>query len=349
MIQQAESTETTLKQRLALLEAKLATYQQVEKKASHHLTFPEQNPNLVIETNLTGQITYLNPIAKQRFPDLWELGQHHPILHGLAPIIDTLQQSQQEYTAREIDIGQAVFEQKICYSAGHEFIRIYAHDITARKRAEEASQKLARRLVIAQEEERQRVSRELHDEAGQALTALKISLELLQADLPSEALSLYANFTEAIGLIDITREHIRLLAHGLRPPALDTLGLNLALENYCHTFARRTQQMIQYTGVTLPPLSDAISISLYRFLQEALTNAAKHAEATVITVQLSWDKQEVLLSVRDDGQGFDSNELSPAGIGLVGMHERLDLLGGGLHIHSQIGQGTHLVAYLPLG
>src|SRR4029077_14291083 len=101
-------------------------------------------------------------------------------------------------------------------------------------------------LVHAHEEERQRVSRELHDEAGQALTALKLSLELIQREVPAEIKAVRSNLTEAIHLTESTKEQIRMLAHGLRPPALDTLGLNLTLESFCRDFSKRTQLPIAY-------------------------------------------------------------------------------------------------------
>jgi signal transduction histidine kinase len=118
----------------------------------------------------------------------------------------------------------------------------------AAKRAEEGIQQLAKQVVFAQEEERHRVSRELHDEAGQALTALKLGLTLIQNELPAEAEALRRKLTEAVALADVTTDRIRLLAHGLRPPALDTVGLNLTLEAFCRDFAKRTQMRIQYEG-----------------------------------------------------------------------------------------------------
>ena len=142
--------------------------------------------------------------------------------------------------------------------------------------ARERLRLLVRRVVSAQEDERQRVSRELHDEAGQALTALKISLELIQADLPAELLPFRQRMGEATVLVDRTLEQIHLLVQNLRPPILDAIGLNAAMESYCNDFARRTRLPVAYGGtdVTLP---GAVSISFYRLLQEALTNVAKHA------------------------------------------------------------------------
>lgn len=219
---------------------------------------------------------------------------------------------------------------------------------------QERLRQLTKQVVSAQEEERQRVSRELHDEAGQALTALKISLDLTRSSLPPELEVTRSNIGEAMALTDETMDRIRLLAQNLRPPALDTLGLSVTLEGLCHDFAQRTKLSISYRGSELPPLPDAVNISLYRFVQEALTNVAKHARADRVSVVLAQEKGQVSVTVSDNGQGFQVEEqatetLHTSGIGLVGMRERFELLGGRLEIESRPGEGTRLVACAPVG
>ena len=344
-----------LRQQVAQLEALATELRMAEDKLARLATFPEQNPNPVIETDVTSQVNYLNPVAQAQFPELWTEGSSHPILKDLKSLIAAFENGDQSYVAREIDSGDAVYEQKICYTKQNDIVRIrvYVHDITRRKRAEEAIQKLAKRVVFAQEEERQRVSRELHDEAGQALTALKISLELIRAELPIEAEALRQHLAEAINLTDATKERIRLLARDLRPPALDTVGLNLTLQAFCRDFSKRTQLSIRYEGTEVPGLSDAMNICLYRVLQEALTNVAKHSHASRVEVELVVDADAVRLMVADNGRGVDraarrSLLKQPAGIGLLGMQERLELFGGRLDVESEPGQGVRLVAHLPL-
>jgi signal transduction histidine kinase len=217
---------------------------------------------------------------------------------------------------------------------------------------QEQLRRLTRQVVTAQEEDRRRVSRELHDEAGQALTALKINLKLLQADLPPEATALRESLSEAIALTDATMDEMRRLAHALRPPALDAVGLNPTLEDLCREFSRRTHLSVEYVGTELPALPDAVTICFYRVLQESLTNAARHAQADQVRVALRHDSDGVSLWVEDNGRGFDperviSSSNQDGGIGLLGMRERIELLGGRLEINSRPGRGTRLVACIP--
>ena len=346
----------SLRQRVLQLEALAAEHAATEARLARLATFPEQNPNAVIETDDAGLVTYLNPVAQAQFPEMWTQGFSHPLLRGVAAIVAGFEAGGRPYVEREIDVGVAAYEQKICYAreGSTVSVRVYAHDITRRKRAEEAIQALAKRVVFAQEQERQRVSRELHDEAGQALTALKLSLELLMAELPAGTEALRQNLAEAVALADSARERIRSLARGLRPPALDTVGLNLTLEAFCRDFSKRTQLAVRYEGTEVGGLSDAMTICLYRVLQEALTNVAKHAQATEVEVRLQRDDGEVRLLVSDNGRGFDppsgrSLSQERIGIGLLGMVERLELFGGRLQVASQPGRGVRLAAHLPLG
>ena len=351
----------TSRRRLVELESRVDRHQETMKRLSMLATFPEQNPNMVIEINQNGTVTYLNPVAQHRFPELWVRGFQHPLLTSVPSIITTLKQDGQDYIGREVDLGDAVYEQKICYLREEGLIRIFSHDITALRRAEEAVQQmaeqlrgLARRVVMAQEEERQRVSRELHDEAGQALTALKISLELILESLPPDAAEPSQNLAEAIALTHTTRQRIRLLAQGLHPPVLTTLGINLALEDLCRDFSKRTQIMIDYQGLEIPPQTDAIHLCLYRFLQEALTNVAEHAGAAQVWVNLDVREAHASLSVQDNGRGIDGGNAmflakNSGGIGLLGMRERLQLLDGRLEINSKKGIGTRVTAHLPMG
>ncbi len=331
--------------------ASFAHYADTTLGLAHLATFPEQNPNAVVETDMAGSVTYLNPEAKERFPDLGTRGIDHPLLAGILDTVAGFRRQGLEFVQRQVEVEGAVFEQKVCYSAapGAELIRVYSHDVTAHLEAEMALADMARRVVTAQEEERKRVSRELHDEAGQALAALKISLQLLGNDADADSETLRRNLREAVDLVDTTREQIRLLAHDLRPPALDALGLNDTLEDFCQEFGSRTRLAINYVGTDVQALDDAEEICVYRLLQEALANVAMHAQAQQVSVTLRQDADCVSLHVADDGRGMDLQileESERAGLGIVGMRERVEMLGGQLVITS-CSEGTELSATLP--
>lgn len=209
---------------------------------------------------------------------------------------------------------------------------------------------LTQQVVTTQEQERYRISRELHDEAGQALIMLKLALRTLQNQLPDESAALQHQVDESIVLVDETTERIRNLAYTLRPPALDTMTLSEVLRTHCEDFSARTSLGIIYESQPINPISDDIKITLYRFLQEALTNVARHADAHNIEVQLSLNDDVITLVVQDDGEGFDIVEveaIEPRGLGLLGIRERLAAVHGQLEIFSKIGDGVRLVAHVP--
>ncbi len=209
---------------------------------------------------------------------------------------------------------------------------------------------LADRILTTQEEERLRISRELHDEAGQSLTSLKISLDLIRSGLPQGLDALNERLADLANLTGTTMENLRTLAHDLRPPGLDTFGLNVALEGLCRDFAARTELSVHYSGSEVPGLSTTTALSIYRFAQEALTNIAKHAEPRQVNVNLSKADKVMKLVIVDDGKGFVVNPDLPTGngIGLVSMQERIDLIGGSLEIITAPNEGVCLTAIVPI-
>jgi signal transduction histidine kinase len=207
---------------------------------------------------------------------------------------------------------------------------------------------LTQKLVMVQEEERQHIARELHDQAGQVMVALQILLGLVKQQLPPELELLHREVGEAIELTKKMAEDVRNLAHTLRPPLLDEERLNSILETLCRDFGRHTHITINYQGVEVPPLPENAPISLYRFVQEALTNAAKHARAKQIDVTLQRQSRHIVLTVEDDGVGFEPQEkMSAAGMGLVAMQQRFEMLGGDVAIDSRPGAGSRLTASVP--
>lgn len=210
------------------------------------------------------------------------------------------------------------------------------------------------RLVNAQEEERRRISRELHDELGQALTALKINLEVGRHALPADApAKLKESLTEAARLAVQTMESARNLSLELHPAILDDLGLIAALRWEIDRYEQRTGQTVQLKA-TLPEIKllPELEITIYRVIIEALTNIARHAQASQISIALQQQAGQILVIIQDDGLGFEAEQWqqSPSrrqSLGLVSMRERAELLGGGLVVRSQPGQGTQVRMHLP--
>lgn len=210
-------------------------------------------------------------------------------------------------------------------------------------------QRLASSLVSAQEDERRRISLELHDEAGQFLTALQLSLNQIQRQLKESSPLLAAELQEAQQLTDTLINQLRNLAHQLRPPAIDVVGLNQALEDYCRKIARQSGIAISYSGSNASSLPGYVQLSLYRAVQEALTNVIKHAHASQVSVQLKVEADHTQLVIADNGCGFESPDpaASAKGIGLAGMKDRIEAVGGWLRITSRPGAGARLDIRIP--
>jgi signal transduction histidine kinase/streptogramin lyase len=208
---------------------------------------------------------------------------------------------------------------------------------------------LTRRLEAAKEDERQRIARELHDDMGPSLTAVIINLQLLAR---GAATGLATRIHDTIGIVDRLVQRVRDLSLDLRPPLLDELGLGVALRGYLETQTSRSGQDIAVDiGPDLENLPPGVQVHCFRVVQEAVTNAIRHASARRITVTAGRDGEDVVLSVRDDGRGFDVQRalatLSGRSVGLLGMLERVKSLGGALVIESAPGKGTEVNARIP--
>jgi signal transduction histidine kinase len=212
------------------------------------------------------------------------------------------------------------------------------------------------RLQTARETEAARISRELHDEIGQVLTSLKIDLARLRACCPSEssesrcARALAADSEAMSAKIGGAIDFVRRIASELRPGVLDRLGLAAALEWQARELEGRSRLAVQLDIEELPPrIDEAASVGLFRIAQEALTNVVRHAQASLVEIRLGAEGGELVLSVRDDGRGFDPDSRAGAEtLGLAGMRERAALLGGALTIAAAPGGGTLIRAVVPL-
>jgi signal transduction histidine kinase len=203
------------------------------------------------------------------------------------------------------------------------------------------------RVLEAQELERARLARELHDETGQALTSILLGLKSLEERIETDEGRSAAS--ELRDLVVSTLQAVRRLAVELRPAALDDFGLVPALERLRDTVAEQSALSVEvHSTLGERRLPTDIETMLYRTVQEALTNAVKHAEAARVTIRLSEGAGTVILTVQDDGKGFDPQIARDGGLGLVGMRERAALLGGRFMIEASEGAGTMLKAEVPV-
>ena len=217
--------------------------------------------------------------------------------------------------------------------------------------AVELSQRVARdalrRVVQAQELERRRLARELHDETGQALTSILLGLKPLEealADHPARAALAELREQVVVALQDVRR-----LAVELRPAVLDDFGLVAALERLTEAFAEQTGIRVDFhSALGEKRLPGEVETALYRVVQESLTNIVKHANARSVSISVARRDSAVAAVIEDDGAGFDQRAVREGGVGLLGMRERLALLDGRVEIESRPGAGTTLVAEVPL-
>jgi signal transduction histidine kinase len=210
--------------------------------------------------------------------------------------------------------------------------------------------RLSSRMLQQHEEERRRLSRELHDETAQVFSAVKIELEVLRDEA---ALPLAARLDRALSLIDTGIRSIRAVTNDLRPSLLDDLGLVPALRSLAAEFAERSKIAVELTVAgALPSLSTDAELAFFRALQEALSNVARHAGARAVAVRLTTEEEAVTLEIRDDGrgipQGADPREFERNGhMGLAGMRERIGALGGSVQLDGSQGPGVRLIVRLP--
>jgi two-component system sensor histidine kinase UhpB len=209
---------------------------------------------------------------------------------------------------------------------------------------------LSSQVITAQEEERKRISRELHDETAQSLTSLLVRLRLLQKAGDLEEVAVAA--AELRELTARTLEEVRKLAVELRPTTLDNLGLVAAIEWYSRDYAERLDAAVDFeTEGLVGRLHPEVELVVYRVVQEALTNIARHASASEVQIRLVFDDDLVEAVVKDNGVGFDVPEATSTrerGLGLFGMRERVELIGGAFEIRSEPGDGTTIRISVPV-
>jgi PAS domain S-box-containing protein len=234
--------------------------------------------------------------------------------------------------------------------AAKEAVTRYSKDLESRVRERTRElRRLSASIISRQEKERSAIARELHDELGQMLTALRFEAVWMWERFRVNEARAAERAMDMCRLIDKTIDEVRGMSARLRPGVLDDLGLIAALEWYTADFEKRTGIACSFSHSNVEEVHDTLATAAYRIAQEALTNVARHAQASHARVDLvRWDGF-LTLSVTDDGMGFDAGVFKDgANFGLVGMRERSSLAGGSLEIHSQAGHGTEVVFRVPI-
>ena len=332
--------------------------------------FMDNNPALCWISDESGRITYVNKTYVTSLKLSLDPVGRHPIelfpthiarghLYGVKAALDKNRslETQEQLLRQDGTTGDfTVFRFPVVTSDFRRSVGGVAIDITERLRAsrelQEANvrlQALSNRVIEVQETERRQLARELHDEIGQCLTALKINLEGLQRTASEPAV--LTRVAESVELSAHTLAQVRRLSVDLRPSQLDDLGLEAALRSILNRQAATGNFTGHYEShIGAVTLTDQVQTACFRVCQEALTNIVKHAGARNVWVALETRGERLNLQVRDDGKGFDpvaSNRRAVAGesFGLLGMHERASLTGGNVEIHSSPGHGAEVRAW----
>lgn len=246
-------------------------------------------------------------------------------------------------------IGQDVTEQNRAESE-----RADLFEEVSRQR--EQLRAITRRLADAQEADRKAFARELHDRVGQSLTALDLNLNIIQSELRHSTVQVSeltrTRLEDSLALVAQTAEHIRDVMANLRPPVLDDYGLVAAVRWYANEFSSRVDFRVVVQSEQLEPrLPAPVEDSLFRIVQEALTNVAKHAAADLVSITISTDDDHIRLVITDNGRGFELHQWSdPAqrqSWGIVTMTERAEAIGGRMTVKSNLGQGTQVIVEVP--
>jgi len=224
-----------------------------------------------------------------------------------------------------------------------------AVDITERKSSEESLHSLSGRLINAQEQERARIARELHDDFSQRLALLGISLGQLWEELPESQTEQRTGVLEILKGTKEMSSDLHSLSHQLHSSKLELVGLVSALSGLCKEMGEKYKLEIHFTkSGTLPKFTKDVELCLFRVTQEALSNVVKHSQSERAQVDLGANPMGVSLRITDAGKGFEPDLSNPeAGIGLVGMRERLRLVGGRLSVKSELLHGTEILAEVP--
>jgi two-component system sensor histidine kinase UhpB len=268
-------------------------------------------------------------------------------LYRLRAVVDQIQKGQLHVPGNAKFMGNTDPDIYLLSIAIHDML------LQLEQRALELSA-LSKRAINAQEEERGRIARELHDDTSQALSILIIILERLESKVPEEDHEFRQKLAEARQLATASLKELRNIIYGLRPTLLDDLGLIPAIRWYAHSQLEQLEMEVTISESEVPAnLTQEQITSLYRIAQEAINNIYLHAEANQVKIGLALEDSHIIMHVEDDGRGFDNKTLSSSSspeqrLGLLGIQERADLIGGKISLDSIPGKGTRIEIRIPV-
>ena len=229
----------------------------------------------------------------------------------------------------------------------------YGELLLKSRHMQEHLRRLSRKILSAHEQERKRISRELHDEIGQTLTAVNVKLATLKKEATVKAKDLKKAISSTQRLVERSMNTVHRFARELRPPVLDDLGLIPALHSHLKAFTKRSGIPVRFRAFAdVEKVDNETRTALYRVAQEAFTNVGRHAQATLVNVSITKHKKLVWMEIHDNGKSFDVKRLTDTKnvrLGLLGMRERIEMVGGTFHVESQPGKGTTVRAQVPFG
>lgn len=337
--------------------AAVVTDYQFHQEASFIRAIRDSTPDLLLELRADGTVLNIKrapefnlfrataEVLQHNIADLLPATAARDLQRALEDALCDQRLTRCEWTL-SLDEQEHHFEVRVAYLRSDRVLAI-VRDMTTERQALDQLREFPRQLLDAQEQERGRLARDLHDEIGQDLTAIILAVARAQSGATSAA---QRDLAEAKTMLETLSRQIRHLAHELQPSILQDFGLTEALSELMGRFTRQTALCVKWQ---LPDatvrFSPEVEMAAYRIVQEALTNAARHAAAQAVMVSVKAQPDRVLIQVVDDGQGFDVTVINPAeSHGLSNMRERARLLGGTFRLETAPSRGTRLNVELPL-
>jgi len=271
----------------------------------------------------------------------------------LNQVVQTLSQRSVELTAANRQLKQEILRRKSAEESLRKSEQHYTQLLEQSRYMQEQLRLLSRQLLLAQEEERKKISRELHDVIAQTLTSINVQLATLKKEAAIDARGLERNIARTQKLVEKSVNVVHRFARELRPTVLDDLGLIPALHTFMKSFREETGIRVSLSApAAVEQVNGDKRVVLYRVAQEALTNVARHAQASHAQVKIQKRDGDICMKIKDDGKGFEGERVlhrkRSKRLGLIGMRERLEMVGGTFSVISAPGKGTTVLVRIPL-